>query len=1101
MADSVPGTEPTGEWCDVARSDRAGAPSSTSTETVCDAGLVPTAEAPAGGAVSRLLPETEPAEPAQPDETATGFLEATRQDGDAQSAIGLPSTAPEAFGSSRTREWRGRARISRGQTIRAGEVIADFELIEELGHGGMGVVFRARHRAADRVVALKMIRPELIDCREPDRLDSIFSRFRVEAQAAARLAHDHIVTVYDVGESAGRPYYSMRLIEGTSLAEMLEEGPLSNEHAARIFEPIARAVHSAHASGIVHRDIKPSNILVDGAGRPYVADFGLAKWLSSDTGLTASGERLGTPCYMSPEQAGGESPVGAAGDVYSLGATLYHALTGRPPFRAADPVETMRQVIDQEPVPPRKLNRAVARDMETICLKCLEKRPADRFTDALAVAKDLSLYIEGKPIHARPAGPLERLVKWARLRPAAAGLVLVCLMVAAGGTGAVVWEREQSRARRIEALIEALETGETARVPQVVRELAELQPKSGRRVSARLKQVAAGSLARFNLGLAAVDGDPSVTGELVERMLVAPPYQVAVIRDSLRGQITVVSARLRDVLGDAGTERGRRLRAACGLAAYDVNSPQLKDAAADIASWLIAAENRFLLGDWLELLRGIRGELIGPLSSAFKESERHDERDSAAFALASYVDQVPPLLELLGAGEGTQNAVLIEKLRGLAGRAPDGLEAKLVSALESEPKPRAPATGAALRRISNYALALLALEHGESVWPLLGHSDDDSLRTEMINRAAEAGVSASTIVRRAESEKDPSIRLALLLVLGEYPLSRLSQVERDRVKPWLRRVYANDQDPGIHSAARWLLLRWGDRDELARADAALASNGPVDGRRWYVGRNGHTMAVVRGPVEFVMGSHETYPDRHDETLHRVRIVRTYSIATLEATFGQYSRFEPSAAPASNSPHGLDHPIDNRSYVDCVAYCRWLTAQEGMSDERQMCYPPVETFVRDGMRPYPDYLERPGYRLPTEAEWEFACRAGSSTGRPFGRFDDHVAWYAWWLPVSSGDSHPVGLKKPNDLGLFDMLGNLSEWCSDSYARYGTTMTDPAVEDQGLAGNDHPQRVLRGGAYFSSLAAVRSAARSMGHGVEGVPFFGFRVARTLPSQGDR
>ncbi len=583
-------------------------------------------------------------------------------------------------------------------------------------------------------------------------------------------------------------------------------------------------------------------------------------------------------------------------------------------------------------------------------------------------------------------------------------------------------------------------------------------------------------------------------------MLSAPPAEVAVICDSLRGQIAAVSARLRDVLGDAGSDRGRRLRAACGLSAYDVNSRHLKDAAADIASWLIARENRFLLGDWLELLRGIRGELIGPLSRAFQESERLDEREAAAFALATYVDQVSPLVELLGAGESSQNAVLIEKLRAVAVREPDGLEAKLVSALESAPKPRTPATQAALRRSSNYALALLALERGDSVWPLFAHGEDDSLRTELVNRAAEAGVSPTFLARRAENEPVVSTRMAILLALGENPLSRLSQVERDRLKPWLREVYATERDPGIHSAAWWLLIRFGDRAEIARADLSLESNGPIDGKSWYVGRNGHTMAVVRGPVEFVMGSHETYPDRHDETPHRVRIGRTFSIATLETTYGQYSRFDPSVTRESNSAQGPDAPIENRSYVNCVAYCRWLTAREGMTDERQMCYAPVEAFVRDGMRPYPDYPERPGYRLPTEAEWEFACRAGSPTQRPFGRFEDHISRYAWWLPVSGGESHPVGLKKPNDLGLFDMLGNLSEWCSDSYARYETTMTDPAVDDRGQVG-EGPQRVIRGGAYFSSLAVVRSATRSMGHGIEGVPFFGFRVARTLAEEGDR
>jgi eukaryotic-like serine/threonine-protein kinase len=488
------------------------------------------------------------------------------------------------------------------------------------------------------------------------------------------------------------------------------------------------------------------------------------------------------------------------------------------------------------------------------------------------------------------------------------------------------------------------------------------------------------------------------------------------------------------------------------------------------------------------------------LSMAFRESERLDERDAAAFALAAYLDSVPPLVELLGAGEASQNAVLIDKLRALDGPDSGRLEAKLGSALESASLPREPATQDITRRTANYALALLALERAESVWPLFRHGEDDSLRTDLINRAADAGVAAATLARRASDDVDSSIRLALLLALGDYPLSRHSHVDRDRLKPWLRKLYATDPDPGIHSAAWWLLMRWGDQEQIARADASLATSGPIEARRWYLSLKGHTLAVVAGPVEFVMGSKEVYPDRNNETLHRVRIGRTFAIATLETTYAQYIRSDPSARPASDSPQGPDAPIDNRSYVDCVAYCRWLTAQEGMTDESQMCYPPLETFVRDGMRPYPDYLERPGYRLPTEAEWEFACRAGSSTLRPFSRFEDHISRYAWWLPDGGTASHPVGLKKPNDLGLFDMLGNLSEWCSDGYRHYETTMADPIVEDGGHLGDD-PQRVVRGGAYFSTLRALRSATRTPGHGGEAVPFIGFRVARTLPALADR
>jgi serine/threonine-protein kinase len=211
-------------------------------------------------------------------------------------------------------------------------VLGDYELLGQVGRGGMGVVHRARQRSVNRIVALKVIRPDLLDGLPPEQQANVRERFRTEAQAAAQIEHEHVVTVYEVGEAAGCLYYSMRYVQGQSLADVLGNGPVSNHQAAAYLEPIARAVHCAHGRRILHRDLKPRNILVDREGRPYVADFGLAKSLESARDLTHSGDCLGTPSYMAPEQAQGAAHATAASDVYSLGATLYALLTGRPPF-------------------------------------------------------------------------------------------------------------------------------------------------------------------------------------------------------------------------------------------------------------------------------------------------------------------------------------------------------------------------------------------------------------------------------------------------------------------------------------------------------------------------------------------------------------------------------------------------------------------------------------------------------------------------------------------------------------------------------------------------------------------------------------------------
>ena len=272
----------------------------------------------------------------------------------------------------------------------------DYELREELGRGGMGVVYRAAQTSLGREVAVKMIlRGQLAS--KADR-----ERFEAEAQAAARLDHPGIVPVYEVGEIDGRPYFSMKHVCGTTLAQRLADGPLPPREAARMLAAVARAIHFAHMRGVLHRDLKPSNILLDEQGEPHVTDFGLAKQLTDAATLTKTGAVLGTPAYMAPEQASGHrGQVGPASDVYSLGVILYHMLTGRPPFQAASPGEMVLLVLEQDPVPPRMLNPKADRDLEMICLRCLQKPIDLRYASAAALADDLEAYLNDESISAR----------------------------------------------------------------------------------------------------------------------------------------------------------------------------------------------------------------------------------------------------------------------------------------------------------------------------------------------------------------------------------------------------------------------------------------------------------------------------------------------------------------------------------------------------------------------------------------------------------------------------------------------------------------------------------------------------------------------------
>ena len=360
-------------------------------------------------------------------------------------------------------------------------VVANYEIISELGRGGMGVVYKARQIGLDRLVALKMI------LAGPHAGPKELERFRQEAEAVARLRHPNIIQIYDIGESEGRPYLALEFVEGDSLAHLLKGVPQPLHSAARLVETLAKAIHYAHQRNIVHRDLKPANILLERvasksaagdqwpetsdkteesspaadtwslansslAACPKITDFGLAKRLD-DRGMgTQSGDIIGTPSYMAPEQAGSKGvAVGPATDVYALGAILYELLTGRPPFRGPTSLDTVLLVLHEDPVRPSFLRRDLPRDLETITLKCLAKDPAKRYASAEALAEDLYRYRKGKPIKARPVGLYERIWKWSRHRPMTASLVAGMFLVGLLGFAGVTWQWQEAEYERMEA--------------------------------------------------------------------------------------------------------------------------------------------------------------------------------------------------------------------------------------------------------------------------------------------------------------------------------------------------------------------------------------------------------------------------------------------------------------------------------------------------------------------------------------------------------------------------------------------------------------------------------------------------------------------------
>jgi len=320
-----------------------------------------------------------------------------------------------------------------------------YELLHEIARGGMGVVYKARQTTLNRIVAVKMILGGQLAS------DHQVKRFLVEAEAAANLNHPGIVPVYEFGEHDDTHYFSMALVDGPSLAEKAAENPLDSDEAADLVRKVAEAVAFAHGRGVIHRDLKPANILIEHGEEPRITDFGLAKRIEDDSELTKTGAILGSVFYMSPEQADGRiEDTGTTSDVYSLGAILYKLLTGRPPFQAATVVETINQVVGHEPVPPRRLNPRIPKDLETICLKCLEKDASHRYNSADELADELRRFLEGQPIRARPIGRWAHLWRWCRRNPLPASLAagLAVALLAGVFTATTLWNRANSERQR-----------------------------------------------------------------------------------------------------------------------------------------------------------------------------------------------------------------------------------------------------------------------------------------------------------------------------------------------------------------------------------------------------------------------------------------------------------------------------------------------------------------------------------------------------------------------------------------------------------------------------------------------------------------------------
>ena len=717
------------------------------------------------------------------------------------------------------------------------------------------------------------------------------------------------------------------------------------------------------------------------------------------------------------------------------------------------------------------------------------------------------------------------------LRTLATVLVLAGLGIS--GLSISIRVGEENQETQAQGLVQRLLDADTAQVPEIVRSISESDYRrwADPELKKTVEEAADTSRKKLHASLALLPVDANQVDFLFNRLLSATESELPVLRDALKTHQSTLTPKLWTVLETAKPGDAGLLPAASALASYAPDDARWESVGGKVAQALVSV-NSLLLRPWIEALRPVRGKLTAPLATIFRDRTRSEsDRAQATDILTDYAsDDLDLITNLLMDADPTayadffliaqrQEAKTLQILRAKIAKKetiPDSDNSEMVKDRLAERQARA-------------AITLLRMGKTVEIIPLLRHSADPRLKSFIVNWLHLLGADPKTLAAeldRIDSNANPthvqgrqfmdavlfhpetSRRRALILALGTYGTEGLSPGEREPLIAKLLDFFRNDSDSGIHGAAEWTLRQWGQQDKLKEVDAQLMNLKDRGEHRWFVNSQGQTFALIDGPVEFHMGSPPNEPHRSpDETLHRRTIPRRLFIAANEVTVEQFQQFvqaDPRHKQYGTPQNLLDQysspkqggPMIGVLWYAAAAYCNWLSRKENLPE----CYEPNDKGqYAEGMKIRADALQRTGYRLPTEAEWEYACRAGALTSRYYGLSEELLGQYAWYLTNTFGDrAQPCGTRLPNDLGLFDMLGNVYEWCNGRYEAHppdkgGNVYDDLAIYDYI---KDTHARPLRGGTFFYIPAYVRSAVRRPVAPSYRDIFIGFRPSRTSP-----
>ncbi len=696
----------------------------------------------------------------------------------------------------------------------------------------------------------------------------------------------------------------------------------------------------------------------------------------------------------------------------------------------------------------------------------------------------------------------------------------------AADTEAQQKQQAAQRQTRSELLVQSLATAETVVVPRIVADLTDLK-ELARPKLVELSSQPVTTKPGLHARLALQTNEPRLAAEIAKYLPMCKPEELLTIREFLMPHAAAVLPMLWAVLADENAEPGKRVRAACALAGLTPDDPRWAKLVPVVIEAVVHA-NPVEFVVWSQALEPVRGALLPalvkryPTSRARIRSGKLDEVDLVTEVLgfdltvnllAKYAADRPADLADLAMTVDPRHYTLISE-------AIEKSQANVIPILKTElaktagPDWKGDAVESLGVRQANAAAALLKLKQPDLVWPLFQHRPDPRVRSYLIHRLSPLGADPRAIVKRLDEETEISSRRALLLCLGEYDEKEFTADDRKAFLPKLQEMYRKASDPGLHASAEWLLRAWKQEAWLKQVNEEWAKDEEQQEERlegigklltkdkektppqWYVNTQGQTMVVIPGPVEFTMGSPTTEAGRFaNETQHKKRISRTFAIATKSVTVEEYRRFN--AVYGKGEIEGYartaDSPVNGTSWYQAVVYCNWLSKEEDIPED-QWCYEIKGNVTKLKEK----YLSLSGYRLPTEAEMEYATRAGALTSRYYGETEELLPKYAWYNKNSQERTWPVGSLKPNDLGLFDVQGNVFTWCQESFKGYPQGEEVSEDKEDVLTIVSTNSRVLRGGSFSVPASYVRSSYRNSSVPSNRNSSLGFRLARTLPSQ---